>query len=341
MTTLTRRRLLAALTGAAGLTIAGCSSSGRTTKVASTGPKRDVTALTAFGSFGRESFFWVAKERGFFDAEGLNVTIQPGAAGDSNTKLLTAGKAQFAEVDYTGALIRAANDQSDVKILAALTQTTLIAMMSVEGRGISAPRDLAGKTLAVATGSVPKTLFPAYAQLAGFDAGSVHWLETTPQQLPALLASGKVDAIGQFVVGAPAIRAATHKEPVLLPYSKYVTDLYGNVLVATNDLIQKDPDLVKRFTRALLNGLQYAVDHPDEAGRILHSAVATQNPDVAAAEVRLLGPYVSADLNGRPVGSLETSKVVRSFAILRGVGLVNTALPPDQVVYFDAVSAAR
>lgn len=340
MTTLTRRRLLAALTGSAGLALAGCSSTTKPTKVATSQQKKDVTALTAFGSFGRESFFWVTKEKGFFDEEGLNVTVQPGAAGDANSKLLTAGKAQFAEVDYSGVLIRAATGQGDVKILAALTQTTLIAMMSVEGRGISAPKDLAGKTIAAATGSVPITLFPAYAKLAGFDASSVHWLQTSPQQLPALLASGKVDAIGQFVVGAPSIKAATHKEPVLLPYNKYVTDLYGNVLVATEKLIQQDPDLVKRFTRALLKGLQYTIDHPDEAGQILHKDVATQNPDVAAAEVRLLAPYVNADLNGHPVGSLDPSKVARSFAILQGIGLVKNVLSPDAVVSFDTVSAS-
>src|SRR5207248_2520691 len=133
---------------------------------------------------------------------------------------------------------------------------------------------LRGKTIAQAEGAVVRTLFPGYARLAGIDPNAVHWVEVAATNLPALLASGKVDAIGQFVVGKPAVAAAAKRpvdEVVTLPYSTYMTDPYGNALVTSKHLTDTRPDLVRQFTNALLQGLVYTVANPEEAGRILHT----------------------------------------------------------------------
>src|SRR5438876_581607 len=115
-------------------------------------------------------------------------------------------------------------------------------------------------------GAFGRTLFPGYARLAGIDPNAVHWVEVAATNLPALLASGKVDAIGQFVVGKPAVAAAAKRpvdEVVTLPYSTYMTDPYGNALVTSKQLIDTNPGLVRRFTAALLQGFQYAVVNPE------------------------------------------------------------------------------
>src|SRR5438045_1016066 len=66
----------------------------------------EVTYVTALGLSGREGFAHVADRKGFFREVGITVNITPGAAGDYNLKLVTANKAQFAAIDYSGALIR-------------------------------------------------------------------------------------------------------------------------------------------------------------------------------------------------------------------------------------------
>ena len=189
----TRRRLLYAAMFGPLIVPAACSR--QPTNKHSAAPLDRVTYLTGLGTFGREAFAWLAAAKGFFREVNIDCIIVPGAAGDSNLKLLAAGQAQFAVIDYAGALVRIGNGRNDFQCVAALTQHTLIGIMTLEHSRISAPADLQGRTVAQASGAVVKTLFPAYARLAGFDPRTVRWIDTTPAELPALLASGRVDAI--------------------------------------------------------------------------------------------------------------------------------------------------
>lgn len=78
----------------------------------------------------------------------------------------------------------------------------------------------------------------------------------------------QVDAIGQFVVGKPLIeKAAGGKTAVALPFSDVMPDLYGNFLVTSDKTVTENPELAKKFTAALIKGLDYAIENPDEAGR--------------------------------------------------------------------------
>ena len=336
----TRRRVLStAMLGAASAVTGACSAD--RPKPNATRALAKVTYLTGLGAFGREAFAWVADAKGYFRDAGLQVTIVPGAAGDENLKKIAGGAAQFGIIDYSGAVIRAGKRAFDAfRLVAALNNQTLIAIMSLVGRGITIPADLRGKTIAQAEGAVVKTLFPGYARLAGLDPSGVHWTEVAATNLPALLASGKVDAIGQFVVGRPAVAAAAKRpvgDVITLPYSTYMTDPYGNALVTSKQLIDTNPELVKRFTAALIKGLVYAVANPEESGRILHAAVPASNPDTAAAELRLLTNYVGRSASGAPIGVFEPAKVSRGIALMQSLGQFPTAYSVDQVVWFGAI----
>jgi NitT/TauT family transport system substrate-binding protein len=318
------------------LIVSGCSS--KTANTTNTSKSLDkVTYLTAFGTFGREGYAYVALKKGFFKDAGIDVTIKPGAAGDSNLKNLLSGQAQFAAIDFSGALLQIGNNTplSDFRAVAAIQQQTVISIMAAPGKGITQPKDLAGRNLSQATGSVIKKLFPLYAKLAGIDPKTVKWTETTPQALPALLAAGQTDGIGQFVVGAPAIKAALKgKDPVVLPYSQYLTDLYGAAIVSSNKEIASNPDLVKRFSGAILKGLQYTIDHPDESGDLIHSAVPTTDAKIATAELTLMAPYCKAG-GMTTLGAFDPQRVARGIAVLQTGGLIPSGFDPAKAVDFD------
>lgn len=304
---------------------------------AQAGEPDQVTFLTAFGESGRDSYARVAQVKGFFAEANVEVTIEPGAAGDANHQALAGGAAQFAVVDSAGAFIRYANgDDDSFQILAAIHQLPLIGLVAFADSGIDRPRDLADRTVGLAAGSIAETLWPAYADLAGVDADRVEAVPTSPQTQVQELVAGRLDAIGLFVVGAPGIEAAGGgREVVRLPFSDFLADLYGAVLVAQKSFIAQRPDLVERFTGALLRGLAYAVAHPQEAGEILHEVQPTQDPAVAAAELELMHPYVYAGLAaGEPVGHLDEARVAGGMGLLSGLGEVtgdvNEALSPPE-----------
>lgn len=319
------KRILAGLLGIA-LLITGCGGSGE----APADGADKINYLTAFGAVGRDAFAWVAQEKGYFRDAGLDVTIQLGAATGENIKVLSAGQAQFANVDMTGAWILAGKGRAtDIRAIAAVHQQTLVSIIALEGAGITEPRHLEGRKLGAATGSVNQLLFPAYAKLAGIDATKVEWVNAPPAQLPSLLASGRVDALSTFLIGARGIeKAAGGKKTVVLPYSRYLPGLFGNGLMASTATIAGDPDLVRRFRDAALQGLRYALEHPEEAAQILKKAQPTADVTAAVGEITLMAPAV------QPSGAIDKAKVAEAIATLEGNGLIPPGLTPEKVVDF-------
>jgi len=314
---------------------AGCSAKDPAPAAPGTTEPDKITYMTAFGAVGRDAFAWVAQEKGFFKDANLDVTIQLGAAVDTNLTALSAGQAQFAALDFTGAVIQAGKGKfKDFRAIAAIHQQTLVSIVSLEGGSVVQPRDLEGKKIGAATGSVNQLLFPAYAQLAGVDAGKVTWVNVAPPQLPALLASNQVDALSTFLIGRGGIEKAAGKKAIILPYSDYLSDLFGNALVTTSQLAQDKPDLVKRFRDAAIKALQWTIANPEEAAQILKNAQPAADVAAATGEIKLMSPYVTPTGTNAPVGSFDQQKVARSIAILQGAGLMPPGLTPDQVVAF-------
>ncbi|MEU4479774.1 ABC transporter substrate-binding protein [Micromonospora sp. NPDC023966] len=342
MRRLTRTVAAAALATALAL-VGGCSSDSDKSEDAKSGngaALEKVTYLTSFGNFGRDSYAWVAKEKGFFKEAGFDVDIKPGQ-GTGGVVQVAGGQADFAPVDLTGAILLLANGQAkDFVAVAAIQQRTMAAIATVEGKNIATPKDLEGKKLADTPTSVVRMLFPTYAKLAGIDASKVTWVNGDAQGLIGLLGSGAVDGIGQFVVGQPTIQTVTKKTPVVLPYSNVMQDLYGNVLVTSSKIAKEKPEMVKRFTTALLKGLDYSLAHPDEAGEILKKNVPAANPAAAAAELQLMAAYVRSSNSGTAIGTVDNERVAKTIALLQGAGALKQNLTPDQIIDFNLAPKA-
>jgi NitT/TauT family transport system substrate-binding protein len=321
-----------------GMGLAACSKKS-TTSTKSTATQK-VSYVTAFGAYGREGYAWEADGQGYFKDANADVTIIQGQAGEYNLNLLRTNKAQFAVIDYSGGVVRAGTGKFDgLVIIGAITQQTIIALMALAGKGISRPSDLVGKTVAQATGAVPKTLFPGYAKLAGFDPTMVHWQETDSSALIKLLGAGQVDAIGQFVPAKGTVKAGTGgKEIVVLPYSEELGDLYGNVLVTTTKMLNDNRDFVTGFAKAVFKGLTYSAANPDKMAATLHQKVPTTAEATAKGEMVELAKYI-----GKPVGAMDPTRVARGVALIEGLGLIPKTAAPESFVDFkicDAVAAS-
>ena len=290
-----------------------------------------VTYVTAFGAVGRDSFVWVAKEKGFFRDAGIDVDIQKGAGNVQNLTMIKSGQAQFAALDFTGAVIQAGTGKfTDWRAVAAIHQQTLVSIMTTNDTGITKPADLAGKTIATAAGSVSELLFPAYAKLAGLDPAKVRIQGAQTTALNGLMAQRKVDALSTFLLSRKALETASKKPVVVLPYSDYLKDLFGNAIITTPATISAKHDLVDRFVGAAMKGLRYTVDHPDEAAQILHQAEPTSAVPAAIGEINAMKPYVTP--SSRQLGSFDSKRVQSGIAELETAGLMPKGLTPEKVV---------
>jgi NitT/TauT family transport system substrate-binding protein len=293
----------------------------------------DVVYITAFGTFGREAYAWVALEQGYFEEANINVEIQPGTGTGDNVALVASGQAQFAVGDLTGVTLLMGTDAVEgITVIGAVHQLALIGFLSLEDEaGISSPQDLEGKSVADSSGSVGRLLFPTYAELAGINPEAVDLVDADPPQLPGLLAAGTVDAIGQFAVGVPLIQAAANgRTASFLAYSDFMSDLYGNSLVTSTELAQNDPDLVERFRDALFRGLEYSIDNPQEAAEIQAQYVEEGNVEVAAAELEIMESY--SRQAGTPIGAIDEVRIAQTIALLESTGAITAGLTAEDVL---------
>jgi NitT/TauT family transport system substrate-binding protein len=326
----TRRTVLAGTLVATAATTIGCGND--RPRGADTLDK--VNHVTGFNITGQDSFVYAAIEHGWYRDAGLEVTVVPGVGTRGNLQLLAAGKAQFAVVDLTGGLLELdRGDYTDFRVFAAIYQLNVSCIVALASSGITTPRDLAGKRIGYAEGGVNKTVFPAYARLAGLDEATVKWVSLQPPAIRPALIARQLDAATEIVVGKPAVEAAAKQKITMLPYSDVLSDLYGNALAVSTTTARTNPGLVRRFRDATLRGMRWTLDNPDHAGRIMARHVPSYKAEIAAAEIQQTVTYVRGSAS--TLGHLDTVRMARSIAIIQGIGLVKPGLTPDHVAAFD------
>jgi NitT/TauT family transport system substrate-binding protein len=178
-------------------------------------------------------------------------------------------------------------------------------------------------------------MFPVYAKKVGIDPKLVTFLPTPPPNLPQVLAAGKVQGIGQFAVGKPLIEKADpkHREAVYLSYGKDLPELYGNTIITRSDLAKDHPDQVKKFSNALLKGLQDTYSDPAAAAAILKKYVPNTDVDVATKELEIMREYIKPPGFNGPLGEVTQERVQKVISLLEESKAIGAgALKPEDLV---------
>lgn len=258
-----------------------------------------VIFTTDFGFNGRHAYYYVALDKGYYREEGLDVEIVRGNGSADAIKQVAAGRAALGFADAGTLILARGNDQMPVKLVAVVYAKPPHAVYVLAKSGIKKAKDLENKTLADAAGGATRALFPLYAKAAGLDPGKVSWVAADSAALPALLAAGKVDGIGQFVVGEPLLRkTAAPEEIVRLAYADAGLDYYGNGIIASEEMIKTRPKLIRAFVRATLRGMREAFRDPAMAGKILAKHQPQIDPEIGRAETELVKGLVAEDRLG-------------------------------------------
>ena len=336
MMTISRRRFMTATSlTAVGAALAACSNDEENASGSRDGKGDKVTYLTSFGNLGRDAYIHAAVHKNYFEEVGIEVDVQYGQAGDYNHNQLLAGRAQFASIDASGAIIRAGKAAKpadrDLRIVGAVHQLTLNSLATFVDRGFTSPRDLKGRTLGAVVGAAPRALFPAYARLAGLDEKTIRWTDATTQNSGSLLATNKVDGLATQIPTKPGLeKLAGGRKVLMFPYSEFISDLYGITIMTHKNIIEKNPALVRRFNQAIMRGVKYAVNNPEEIGKVLREIDNTVDANQAAQELTILRPN-SLPAGGAPVGTFDEARMAKSIDLLQDLGLIPPGLTPADI----------
>jgi NitT/TauT family transport system substrate-binding protein len=142
-----------------------------------------------------------------------------------------------------------------------------------------------------------------------------------------MLTTGRADGIGQFTVGEPLLaKAAAPKQVFALTFAAVGLDLYSNGIIASDSLIQSNPELIRRFVAATLQGLKDAIANPAEAGSIMHKYHPEVDTDIATGETKIVGT-----LTEQPLGAIDPARISKSLEIVGSAYTLKYPVKPDQI----------
>ncbi len=263
-----RRSARICLTAAIVTLAAACGSSG-SSEGAKSGGKDKVTAGVI--AIVDTAPIHLGKAKGFFDKQNIDLSITPVQGGAASVSGTVGGQFQFAFGNVTS-LLTAKEQGLPVKAVANGVSSTgeqgkdFSAVLVKQDSPIKTAKDLEGKTVSVnQLKNIGDTTIRASVRKAGGDPSKVTFVELAFPDAPAALQAGRVDAI--WVVEPFVSQAiAQGARPVAWNFA----DAAPNLTVATYFTTTKtDPDLVKRFTAAINESLEYADGHPEEVREIL------------------------------------------------------------------------
>jgi len=230
---------------------------------------------------------YLGVQDGLFAAEGLEVTIQSGRGSSDVVTKLGTGAADMGTGGLAALLQARAQSPVAVKAVASIYTLQPDAIFTTEGSGISALKDVEGKTVATATFSSSNVSWPLVLKANGIDAAKVDLLKADPGALAPMLAAGKVAATINWVTVAPAFAkplAETGKKLKVIAWSDYGFDGYGLSVFASEKILTERPETVKKFMRAYMKATAKAVADPMAAAMALKAMVPEVDPEVARAQ---------------------------------------------------------
>ncbi|ANC43384.1 hypothetical protein A6P55_03040 [Pandoraea pnomenusa] len=265
---------------------------------------------------GNHAMFFVARDKGMFAKQGINVTaIRKGTGSVDALRMVANGSAQFGFGDLSTLLVARTQGAAN-SALVAVNQKSPLAMVSVKSRKpLASAKDLKGLNVGVHPAGSTYVFLKAFLSKNGMSLADIRQSTVAPPY-ENYLVMGRVDAVPGYIdAEVPLLEEKTGGPGSLsiLQAADHGLNVYGSGVFASDKMIGANPQLVQRFVNAYMEAFAYVIAHPDEA-------VAT----IVKANPSTRGRKRSSPSNSTPISSTRcirpTRRPTESAGSMRSVG---------------------
>ena len=214
---------------------------------------------------GPAALFLAAAAKGHYKAAGLDVSIDAGNGSGGTVTRVASGTYDMGFADMAALMeFHANNPDAPNKPMAVMMvyNNTPAAVLALKKSGITKPSDLNGKKLGAPGFDAGRKAFPIFAKANG--VSNVAWTSMDPPLRETMLVRSDVDAVTGFsftsLLNLEA-RGVKADEIVVLPYPSHGVKLHGNVVIAGEGFLKKNPEAVAAL-RAFSKGVKDVIADP-------------------------------------------------------------------------------
>ena len=209
------------------------------------------------------AFLYDAIEKGYYEEEGLKVNIQFPSNTNDAISLVAAGQAEIGLYYQQDVIIARANQDVPVKSIGAVVQAPLNIVLSLVEKDIQSPEDLVGKTIGYAGTELSEALIRSIMAYVGADSSDVEMIDVG-FDLMSSMTTGNVDA----TIGCLVNHEVPQMEEEGFAVNYFELDDYGvptyyeGVFLASDEMIENEPEVLQAFLRASARGFADVKNDP-------------------------------------------------------------------------------
>ncbi len=264
--------------------------------------------------------FYAAIEQGYYQQEGLDVTLVEADSEISIVDEVVSGRAHYGLGNAD--LLAHWGRGEPIVLLANLFKHSPLVVLARQDSGIRQPRDLIGRRvmtqqLDLNSAEISYMLYQARVQ---------------PEQMVRIphsyrideLVAGEVDAMTAYITNQTYELQAAGVPTVVIDPANYGADFYSNNIFTSQREVRNHPERVAAFRRASLKGWRYALDHPVEMVDLIYRDYSQRKAKAALHyEAREVAKLISE--KAYPLGSIDPRRLRRLQDIYLLNGQLTTA----------------
>ena len=245
---------------------------------------------------GQTSFMWLGLQRGYFKQEGLDVQVDAGTGSTAGIQRIHTGAYDMGLADMSGLIEYYGNNPGQARLQMVYLQydEAPLAYYTFKKTGARSIADLGGKSIAGAPFESTRKMFPVFARAAKIDPASIKWVTVDPQLRSNAVIRGDAFATGGFFTVPLEFeaRGVKREDLVEMKVSDVGVRIYGNGLMVSSELIQKNPKAVQGFVRAMNRAFREMLAEPEASIKALNQRDPLTEFKVELERLNLLKPAI-------------------------------------------------
>lgn len=275
---------------------------------------------------GVHGWFYLAKEKGYFAAEGLDVTIDQGEGSAATVSRIMSGAYDAGFGDMNAIIQNAATnpDEAPVMVYQIYNQPPF-AVLTKTGGPVESLASLEGLKVGAPPGSASTKLFPALASAAGFDAEKVELVSVKSNLQEQMLVQDQVSASLVFNVTSYlnilGIGMDPDKDFTWYPYGASGLDIYSNGVMVSPKLLKENPEAVQGLVNAIAKAMADVLANPQEGIDIITATEPLSNGELELKRLQfaLDNLIFSDESKANGIGAVDAERLTRSIATIKGL----------------------